>query len=159
VNARPSGARPRATAYLHPGQLLACAEPTTVTTILGSCVAVSLTDRHRGVGGLNHFLLPWWTSSASATPRFGNVACERLLEQLCACGASPRALEARVYGGASLLGGTAPTMAPLGGKNVDVALEFLAAHRIPVVESDVGGSRGRRLVINTDDGRAELRAL
>lgn len=159
MRTRHAGGGARATAYLHPGQLVACTEPTTVTTILGSCVAVSLTDRRRGVGGVNHFLLPWWTSARSATTRFGNVACERLLEQVCAYGASPRSLEARVYGGASLLGGVAPTMAPLGAKNVDVALEFLAAHGIPVIESDVGGSRGRRLVINTDDGRAELRAL
>ena len=30
----------------------------TLTTILGSCVAVCLWDPERGVGGMNHFLLP-----------------------------------------------------------------------------------------------------
>ena len=152
-------APPRASAYLHPGQLLASAHPTSVTTILGSCVAVSLTDPRRGVGGVNHFLLPWWTTGQSASLRFGNVACTRLLERLFECGASTSGIEARVFGGASLLGATAADAVPLGSRNVDVAMEFLAAHGIPVVESDVGGRRGRRLVITTHDGRAELRAL
>ena len=44
--------------YLHPGRLLVSTEPAAVTTILGSCVSVCLWDESRGIGGMNHHLLP-----------------------------------------------------------------------------------------------------
>lgn len=40
------------------GQVEACERPTIIRTLLGSCVAIGLFDANRGVGGLNHFLLP-----------------------------------------------------------------------------------------------------
>ena len=65
-----SPASERATAYLHPGQLLVSAHACAVTTILGSCVAVCLWDPVAKIGGINHFMLPTFSGRS---PRLGSA--------------------------------------------------------------------------------------
>jgi len=65
--------------YLQPGQLYASAQPSAVTTVLGSCVAICLWDPLTSVGGMNHYLLPFFAGAGRGTPRFGNVAMAQLL--------------------------------------------------------------------------------
>ena len=148
----------RAHVYLHPGQIFAASAPSAVTTILGSCVAVVLCDEALGVGGLNHYLLPLWARPGDDTLRFGNVAFERLLEELREHGAVQKRLRAKVFGGACLLGGQGKAE-HLGDKNVSVARSLLTAARIPIMAEDVGGQRGRKLIVHTDTGDAWVKLL
>jgi chemotaxis protein CheD len=156
---RPPRSPDRLSVYLQPGQVHASARPTTITTVLGSCVSVCLYDPATRAGGMNHFLLPI-PVPRERSARFGNVAMEELfasLGRLCAPGHS---LRAKVFGGASVLGTTrAASRRPLGEDNVRVALDMLLEKGIPVVDGDVGGSRGRKLVFHTDDGSAWMRTL
>jgi chemotaxis protein CheD len=128
--------------YLHPGQLHVAETPAAVTTILGSCIAICLWDSARRIGGISHFLLPHAAGRAQASPRFGNVAIDALLRKLREMGSPPCALQAKIFGGASVLG-HAPSggSGPVGGKNTEVARERLAAARVPVVAEDVGGAK------------------
>ena len=150
-------ARPRV--YLHVGQLFSAAQPHAVTTILGSCVSVCLWDPRRGVGGLNHFLLPHQPEADAASTRFGRVAIERLIEQLIALGSGPGNLQAKLFGGACSLEPVTEGREPLGAQNVRLARHVLRASGIPVVATDVGGTQGRRLIFQTDDGSAWVRRL
>lgn len=148
----------RATVYLHPGQLFASSTPSAVTTILGSCVAIVLWDEAAGIGGLNHYLLPLWARHGEDTLRFGNVAFERLLDDLIALGAVKGRLRAKVFGGACLLASESNGH-HLGTKNVEVARSLLADAHIPIVAEDVGGHRGRKLIVHTDTGDAWVKRL
>ena len=47
----------------------------------------------------------------------------------------------------------------LGLQNAEVALEELRAARIQVLASDLGGTRGRRVVVHTADGSAWVKEL
>ena len=145
--------------YLHPGQLHAAAGPVTITTLLGSCVAICLYDRARGIGGTNHYLLPHHADLGNDSPRFGNVAMRRLLDGVLALGAKRHDLEAKLFGGACVLDAFRANDDHLGAKNVAVARSLLAAERIPVRAEDVGGRRGRKLVFRVDDGSAFVKLL
>jgi chemotaxis protein CheD len=148
---------PRHSRYLQPGQVLACSEPTTVTTILGSCVAVCLWDNRRGMGGVNHYLLPR-PSGQEQSARFGPIAIARTLERLLALDCSPRDLQAKLFGGAWILA-TPSGSEHIGLQNVRLARERLAEAGIPIVAEDVGGNRGRKLVFHTDTGIALVKKL
>lgn len=146
--------------YLQPGQLHAAARPTTITTILASCVAVCLYDVSRGYGGMNHFLLPNAIESDSIPARYGALATRLLIERLCNLGSRPADLEAKVFGGASVLYVLArPGRPSLGDENAQCAFRVLSEARIRVVASDVGGSRSRKLVFRTEDGTAAIKWL
>ena len=154
-----AGGAPPAPLYLHPGQVAASAAPAVVSTILGSCVAVCLHDPMRGIGGVNHFLLPHQPGGAQASARFGGVAMEELLARVLALGASRAALVAKVFGGACVLDAFGAGPEHLGARNAEVAMAFLERHGIPVAARDTGGRRGRRLHFHTDDGTALVRLI
>jgi chemotaxis protein CheD len=149
-----------AAVYLHPGQVFASDEPSVVTTVLGSCVSVCLWDRASRVGGMNHYVLPSLVVTDASSPRFADVAMRDLVRRLLQLGASRRTLEAKVFGGARLSQAPAgPGRRHLGEENVSRALAVLEEERIPVVATDTGGGRGRKLIFRTDDGTVWLKAL
>jgi chemotaxis protein CheD len=147
----------RAQVYLHAGELHAATAPTAITTILGSCVAVCLFDPRAGVGGMNHFLLPHAVERIGS-PRFGSVAVPALVASVVRAGARRAALLARLVGGASVV----PALRAAGGlgaENARLAAELLAGEGIPVLDLDLGGTRGRRVVFHSDDGAAWVRRI
>ena len=148
----------RARRFLQPGHLVVSATPLSVTTILGSCVAVCLWDAQKGIGGINHFMLPMLAGFSASSARFGNVAMEELVIKLGEAGARLPYLRARVFGGACMFKQMqAPTH--LGAKNVEVALDFLSRRAIEIVQVDIGGNRGRKLIFDTDLGAVCLNKI
>jgi chemotaxis protein CheD len=145
--------------YLHPGQFVASSSPCSISTILGSCVAVCLFDEERGVGGMNHFLLPHFAGRGPASARFGNFATEELLSKLIDAGARREALRAKLFGGANVLESLRGVAASLGQSNVEVARRVLREAGIPIVSEDVLGNRGRKVIFKTNDGSALVRLL
>jgi chemotaxis protein CheD len=142
--------------YIHAGQVAAAPRPTAITTILGSCVAVCLFDPEAGVGGMNHFLLPHHVE-LERSPRFGSVAVPQLIAEVTKAGARRAALQAKLFGGASLIG--AHRHRSLGAENAALAVRLLEEAGVPIVLQDVGGARGRKLIFHTDDGSAWVRRL
>jgi chemotaxis protein CheD len=143
--------------YLHAGQLSVAAVPTAITTILGSCVAVCLFDPAARVGGMNHFLLPLHVEREKS-PRFGTVAVPQLVDEVVRAGARRDALLAKVFGGASVIGAFRGSR-NLGEENAQLALRLLEDARIRVLDMDLGGKRGRKVIFHSDDGTAWVRQL
>lgn len=170
IGARPRAAEPRGSSapgedgverrrvYLQAGQVFASAEPASVVTILGSCVAVCLFDPVARVGGMNHYLLPL-SVERERSARFGNVALALLLDEVLARGARKGNLRAKVFGGAGVLDGFQRSGRSLGHDNVELALRTLEREGIPVVDGDVGGRKGRKVIFQVDDGSAWMRTL
>jgi chemotaxis protein CheD len=142
--------------FLHPGRIFVASEPSTVRMVLGSCVAVCLWDPLRRTGGANHYLLPY---KGADSADFGEVAIQRLLEQLLALGCSRASITAKVFGGSCVLEALKNKETHVGTRNVAVARTVLASHGIPIVAHDVGGQQGRRVIFQTDDGSAWVRHL
>lgn len=152
---RPSLAAPSEedgpTVFVHPGQVFTSTEACTVSTILGTCVAVCLWDPTTRAGGLNHFVLPHFAAGTAASPKYGNVAMRELLDRLIGHGIPPSRLQAKVFGG---MGRGDQGGKDLGTANVELALKLLAEAGIPVISQDVGGAHGRRLLFRLSDGSA-----
>jgi len=148
----------RVQVYLHAGQLHAASVPTAITTVLGSCVSVCLYDPVTKVGGMNHFLLPLHVER-EASPRFGTVAVPALVDAVLRAGGTRAGLVAKVFGGASVIGAIGKGGRRLGEENAALALRLLEDAGIPVLDQDVGGQRGRKLVFIVDEGTAWVRQL
>jgi chemotaxis protein CheD len=136
--------------FLYPGQVFVTRDPITISTILGSCAAICLWDRHKRVGGMNHYLLPEGSGDGPNRLRYGNVANDELLHQVLALGGEVRNLQAKIFGGSSAF--AVDLSQSLGSRNVELAESFLRSSGIPVVERDVSGKHGRRLVFQISDG-------
>ncbi|MBN2161690.1 MAG: chemotaxis protein CheD [Pontiellaceae bacterium] len=146
--------------HLHPSALFASPHPHHVRTVLGSCVAVCLWDPTLRMGGINHYMLPFWNGAGLATPRYGNIATLRLIEALEEHGATRSRLQAKVFGGAGVLGdGQKDHVTRVGARNIEVAETVLKEHRIPIVARCVGGDRGFKLIYKTYSGEVLLKRL
>ncbi|HYW37551.1 MAG TPA: chemotaxis protein CheD [Terriglobales bacterium] len=141
--------------FLYPGQVFVTRDPITISTILGSCAAVCLWDRHKKAGGMNHYLLPEGVNEGPNRLRYGNVANPELLNRVLALGCEVRHLQAKLFGGSSAFSGD--PLQSLGSRNVQLAEEFLRSAGIPVVERDVSGKHGRRLAFQVLDGVTTIR--
>ena len=140
--------------YLIPGKIFAAAQPFAVSSIVGSGVAVCLWDSVNKIGGANHFMLPEGPENGENAARYANVANPALLQRMLDLGADRKSLEARIFGGSLpgiSFGGEGER---LGERNAQAANHFLRLNGIRVVQTEVGGTRGRKLIFQTDDGKA-----
>jgi len=140
--------------YLIPGTIFAAAQPFAISTIVGSGVVLCLWDSAHAVGGANHFMLPEGPEGSEHATRYANVANPALLQRMLDLGAERETLAARIFGGSLPQLTFGNDGKSLGERNVQVATHFLNRSGIRLVQSEVGGTRGRKLVFHTDDGRA-----
>lgn len=153
-----AGLRP---CYVLPGQVFASAEPTRFTTILGSCVAVCLYDAGRGIGGLNHYLLPGTPVNPEEREplRWGEPSIARLMDLVLAAGARRACLQAKVFGGAQISARNVPDAMRIGERNIETALDALLRLKIPIMNQSLGGAAGRKIIFDSHSGMVWAKLL
>lgn len=137
--------------FLHPSTILISKEPQWVTTILGSCVSICLFDRKNCIGGINHFMLPYWNGEGLESPRYGNVAIFQLFQEMLDLGVNKEDVICKIFGGAEVLV-EHPSVFNVGQRNVELARKVILEMGIPVVSSSTGGKLGRKIHFNTGTG-------
>lgn len=146
------------THYLFPGHIFAHYEPHIVTTVLGSCISVTMCDAINRIGGINHYMMPLWNGEGLPTPKFGNIAIRKLLEKMILLGADKKNIKAKIVGGSSMYGKSRGIL-DIGGRNIVVAEDCLTEEGIPVISSDIGGQRGRKVLFFTETGIIRVKTL
>ncbi|SMG23530.1 chemotaxis protein CheD [Dethiosulfovibrio salsuginis] len=140
--------------YLQPGYIFVSRTPSTIRTVLGSCVSVCLWDRKKRWGGMNHYIYsrPW---SGQRNAQFGSISIPYMVKMVLDQGASKADLAAHVVGGAQN-----PHLAKeIGRDNAKVALEILGRWSIPIFMEDTGGERGRKVIFNTGTGDISVQIM
>lgn len=145
---------------MYPSSFFASKEPYVVKTVLGSCVAVCLWDKRLHVGGINHYMLPNWGGNDLASPKYGNIAIEKLIDKMKSMGSRMEDLQAKVFGGGELLEPAKDkSNTKIGERNIEMALAALKMYKIPIVAQCVGGKRGRKILFITDTGEVRHKYL
>jgi chemotaxis protein CheD len=157
---------PGKSVVIGPGQYYVAQEKVTISTLLGSCVAVCLWDSSTGIIGMNHYLLARKARSSAKgcepneAGRYGIQAVELLINGMMKIGAQRQYLKAKVFGGASVMGDEGKKgFFEIGEANSRFILEFLETDGIPLVASDLGGTRGRKIYFCSDDFAVYVRKI
>jgi chemotaxis protein CheD len=140
------------------GQWAVAASPTKIRALLGSCVGVVLYDARARAGGVAHVVLPQSRGEQGQPGKYADTAIPGMiadLERLLGRGPIAGRLAAKLVGGASMF--QADASMNIGRQNGEAVTRILAALRIPVVASDLGGDAGRRLVLDTATGEVAIR--
>ncbi|MBF0169491.1 MAG: response regulator [Nitrospinae bacterium] len=142
--------------FLLPGEITVTRQPTVISTLLGSSVAVCLFNKDKKFGGMNHFLLP--TGAPGDAPgKAGDVATRKLVEAMLKVDRNTAVLEAKIYGGGDSTAGSLEKE-NLGKQNVEMALRTLKELGVAVVEQQVGGG-GRKIYFDNDTGVVQVRDI
>ncbi len=151
---------------VRPGERYATTAPADLRTLLGSCVSACLYDPVARVAGLNHFLLaaPRYSRSlpfvATDAGRYGIHAMELLINDMIKLGASRSNMEAKIFGGASVLGFRSDEkFLCVNEVNQRFVRDYLSTERIPIISEDLGGKLGRVIHFHSDSYRVYRRFI
>ena len=147
-----------------PGEYYVTPHAEAVSTVLGSCVSACIRDTRLNVGGMNHFMLPLdesngesaWGAAVSSATRYGNVAMERLINEILKLGGRRDTLEIKLVGGGRVL---AEMTTDIGARNIEFVRQFVAQEGFKVLNEDLGDTFARRVVYFPQTGRMRVRKL
>lgn len=152
-------------AKILPGEFYISTGGEMIVTVLGSCISACVRDKYKGVGGMNHFMLPVQRenmesgplSSLSESARYGNWAMEYLINEILKNGGDKRNLEVKVFGGGKVL--ESMNKIDIGKKNIDFVHQFIENEALQLVAEDVGGLYPRKVLYFPDTGSVKVRKL
>jgi chemotaxis protein CheD len=145
-----------------PGEFYVSDQEEMLSTVLGSCVSACIHDVRRGIGGMNHFMLPEpvgerdsWSSTVGRAARYGSDAMEQLINAILKAGGQRVDLRVKVFGGGRVLA----RMSDVGQRNIDFVQRYIAAENLALVASDLGDVFPRQVQFFPQSGRARVRLL
>ena len=140
-----SDAHPPALHTLHPGDVVCAERGDRLETLLGSCVAIVMSDRARTMAAMCHIVhcQPPLGGDVGPTTAAG-AAIDRLYHLIRLRGLNPCLCEAFVFGGANMFPNIYPR-SHVGEGNVRAVLRRLAADGVRVVGENHGGNAYRRV--------------
>ncbi len=151
-------------ATLLPGEYYVTRHNESIFTVLGSCVSACVRERVLGIGGMNHFMLPldrsggtsaWAEHDVSSATRYGNVAMERLLNDILKLGGRRENLEFKVIGGGKVL----DMKLDVGLRNAQFVRDYLRAEGFAISGEDLGDRFARKLYYSPKSGMVRVKRL
>src|SRR5882757_3307364 len=151
-------------AKLLPGDYYVTRHNEAVFTVLGSCVSACVRERRMGIGGMNHFMLPldrsggtsaWAENLVSSATRYGNVAMERLINDIMTLGGQRANLEFKVIGGGKVL----DMALDVGARNAQFVRDYLKTEGFLIAAEDLGGSFARKVYYSPATGKVRVKRL
>lgn len=151
-------------AKLLPGEYYVTCKDEVIFTVLGSCVSACVRERRLGIGGMNHFMLPldrsngksaWTDVDASSATRYGNVAMERLINDILKLGGQRANLEFKVIGGGKVL----DMALDVGAGNAAFVRDYLQTEGFIVSAEDLGDRFARKVYYSPMTGKVRVKRL
>lgn len=145
---------------LQPGKFLFSDQPLRVSTLLGSCVAITMWHPLLRLGGICHFMLPY--AHGRETPglegKYADDALRLFLDRIQACGTRPQDYRVELCGGGRQVCGLAADQArSIGRQNIDAGRRLLSDHGFSICRDDMADSGYRKLLFDLSSGAVEVR--
>ena len=138
-----------------------------VTTILGSCLAVTMFNKRLKLGAICHGILPESMKNDlkgleyKEKFKYVDFAILKMLEVLRKYNIENNEIIVKVFGGSDMFSVEYYNVQnkSVGKQNVAVALRLLKEENLKVSASDVAGSSGRIIIFYTDTGEIFLKRV
>ena len=148
------------TRYLKPGEIHLTDKPAIITTVLGSCISVTMYDKHTRLAAICHAVLPTENTTGKRNHKKHDIfqyvdsSLEWMLEQFEKKGMKRRDIEVKMFGGAEMFAQTRPGKISIavGKKNIETALRIIEENHLKLAAWNIGGNRGRKVIFNTTTG-------
>lgn len=130
-------------------------------TLLGSCIGVALYDRKQKIVGLAHVVMPASLGRNQSLGKFADTAIPETIRRMDSIAAGARmSLSAKIAGGANMFAHVSPNNAnTIGEQNVVAVEQALAALEIPILARHLGGTFGRRMVVEAETGIVHIHVI
>ena len=132
---------------LRPGDFHFGNGKTRISTLLGSCVSITLWHPRKRIGGMCHYMMTERNRAPDSAldGRYATEAFELFLQHVEQAGTRASEYQAKLFGGANMFtGGKSGTM-DIGPRNIEHGRKLLASKNIALVAEHVAGSGRRKL--------------
>jgi chemotaxis protein CheD len=164
-------------AHLRPGEMFMLEIPLLVSTVLGSCIAVTLFNETLGMAAICHALLPHCKKhvyrgsvhdlldenciKCPEAYKYVDCALVMMIEAFRRAGIRPEETTVQIFGGAKMIGEQQGRRLNLsvGSQNVRAAEKVLTDHHLKITVSDTGGLTGRKVVFNSQTGKTSVNKI
>jgi len=145
--------------YLKPGELVIAEEPVMVTTVLGSCISVTMFHPKSGTAAICHAMLPKGDGSASF--KYVDTSINHMVKFFKFRKIRGNEIEVKLFGGADMFKSSTANVRNLtvGWQNIAIATECLKRCGLVSSAIDTGGRRGRKLIFKTDSGAVFIKKM
>ena len=133
-----------------------------ITLGLGSCIGIALYDREKKVAGLLHIMLPDSKQFKNITNplKYADLGIEDLLKKMINLGCRRDNIVAKIAGGASMFKFSDKNInSDIGKRNTLASIETIKNLEIPLISEDVGGNKGRTMILESEDGSVFIRSI
>lgn len=161
--------------FLHPGDFYFGNKEARISTLLGSCVAITLWHPQKLIGGMCHYMLPspaFRTDPEQLNGKYAQDATKMFLQEIKAAGTKPAEYQAKVFGGGNMFSKIIDTphcTASCGNcfeslsckkvscKNALIAPYLLEKYGFKITNHDLGGIQHRKVIFEVWSGDVWLR--
>lgn len=133
---------------LRPGDYYFGGGQTRISTLLGSCVSITLWHPRQRIGGMCHYMMTerQRPPDAPLDGRYAAEAFEFFLQRIAQAGTRPGEYQAKLFGGADMFcGGSSSGTLGIGLRNIELGRRLLAAKNIALLAEHVAGNGRRKL--------------
>ena len=153
--------------YLKPGEFHFGENPAVVSTILGSCVSVTMFHPGSGTGAICHGLLPRCGGKKSCNGtclegfKYIDCSIKRMIKKFDALGINRVDIQVKIFGGSDMFGtGSSDVLSKtIGMENVMVANTIIEKAGLRVAAFDTRGNQGRKILFFPHTGEVFLKRL
>ncbi len=158
MSARPEASENIRTVVLKPGDFHFGSGHTRISTLLGSCVSITLWHPRKHIGGMCHFMMSERrrTSDSPLDGRYASEAFELFLQHVERAGTGPCEYQAKLFGGANMFNSGKGGGIDIGARNIECAHRLLASQHIALIAEHVAGSGPRKLHFDVWSGNVWL---
>ncbi|HOK03086.1 MAG TPA: hypothetical protein PKX79_11385 [Spirochaetota bacterium] len=139
---------------IYPGEHFASNENCFIGTIVGTCLAVSLFDSARRVGGLINFVVPGTIGTGGILEdeiaRIGILNMEYLMADMVKLGCNRHFMKAKIFGAGHV--DSIKKEQNLVDSNILFVREYFEVEKIPIEKEDLGGNFRRKIYFSPRDG-------
>ena len=161
--------------FLLPGEFYFGDQDTRISTLLGSCIAITIWHPQKLIGGMCHYMLPstpFRTDPLELNGKYAEDAMKMFLQDIKAAGTLPSEYQAKIFGGGNMFStitGT-PHCTPsyskclesfscqkIACKNALIAPFLLHKDGFTITNHDLGGAQHRKVIFELWSGDVWLR--
>lgn len=130
---------------------------------LGSCIGLVMIDEQADVCGMVHIMLPeaFKDKPVDKPGKFADTGIPALIAELEKLGASKSRLIMAYAGGAQVFkfGAESSSRMDVGARNGEAVTRILKSMGAKILATDIGGSSGRTVIVNSEDGDVRVRTV
>ncbi len=148
--------------FLKSGEIFFTNQPMILSTVLGSCISVTMFCMKKGLAAMNHAALPKAPAEVvqslnrTEAYKYVDTSILAMIEEFDKKNVKSKDIDVKLFGGADMFSAI-NAKKKIGMMNIDIALKTIESEKLHLVAHNYGGNSGCKLYFLTHTGEVFFR--